>query len=187
MSFEKLGPFKKGPKNDAYAQYFVGQSYLNMLTTSGVVTANLVAATTGTFTTKADKFFWSQPAAGGIRNLAKKLENCTPAMSSTLRLKSNIGTVPPKTVGLNTSPLKCPLKVQKTNGVNLSATKNTKNFLNAIEKRRSPGVLTFGFSPQISLFPLYRQYRKQALYRFGDHPYQQLQSASCPRSPHHPF
>ena len=41
MSFEKLGPFKKGPKNDAYAQYFVGQSYLNMLTTSGVVTANV--------------------------------------------------------------------------------------------------------------------------------------------------
>ena len=167
MSFEKLGPFKKGPKNDAYAQYFVGQSYLNMLTTSGVVTANV------TF----------EP---GCRN-NWHIHHCIPAMLSTLRRKSNIGTVPPKTVGLNTSPLKCPLKAQKTNGVKPSATKNTKNFLNAIEKRRSPGVFTFGFRPQISLFQLYPQCRKQALYRFGGHPYQQLQSASCPRSPHHPF
>ena len=41
MAVEKFGPFERGPKNDAYAQYFVGQSYLNMLTTSGVVTANV--------------------------------------------------------------------------------------------------------------------------------------------------
>ena len=41
MVVEKFGPFERGPKNDAYAQYFVGQSYLNMLTISGVVTANV--------------------------------------------------------------------------------------------------------------------------------------------------
>ncbi len=41
MSEEKFGPFARGDKNEAYAKYFVGQSYLNMLTTSGVVTANV--------------------------------------------------------------------------------------------------------------------------------------------------
>ena len=41
MTGEKFGPFARGAKNDAYAQYFIGQSYLNMLTTSGVVTANV--------------------------------------------------------------------------------------------------------------------------------------------------
>ncbi len=41
MSEEKFSPFARGGKNEAYAQYFVGQSYLNMLTTAGVVTANV--------------------------------------------------------------------------------------------------------------------------------------------------
>ena len=36
MSEKQLGVFPKGEKNDAYAKYFVGQSYLKMLTTSGV-------------------------------------------------------------------------------------------------------------------------------------------------------
>ncbi|MCF2705880.1 cupin domain-containing protein [Arcanobacterium haemolyticum] len=33
--------FPRGSKNDAYAQYFIGQSYLNMLTTQGVVIGNV--------------------------------------------------------------------------------------------------------------------------------------------------
>ena len=33
--------FARGPKNDAYAQYFVGQSYLSMLSTEGVVIGNV--------------------------------------------------------------------------------------------------------------------------------------------------
>lgn len=33
--------FPRGGKNDAYAQYFDGQSYLNMLTTSGVTIGNV--------------------------------------------------------------------------------------------------------------------------------------------------
>lgn len=35
MSEEKLSVFPMGEKNDAYARYFVGQSYLKMLTTEG--------------------------------------------------------------------------------------------------------------------------------------------------------
>lgn len=38
---QKLGVFGIGEKNTAYAKYFVGQSYLNMLTTERVVTANV--------------------------------------------------------------------------------------------------------------------------------------------------
>lgn len=36
-----LGIFPKGEKNDAYAKYFVGQSYLNMLTTKGITIGNV--------------------------------------------------------------------------------------------------------------------------------------------------
>lgn len=38
---QKSGVFGIGEKNTAYAKYFVGQSYLNMLTTERVVTANV--------------------------------------------------------------------------------------------------------------------------------------------------
>ena len=41
MSEEKLSVFPMGEKNDAYARYFVGQSYLKMLTTEGVVIGNV--------------------------------------------------------------------------------------------------------------------------------------------------
>lgn len=36
MEPKELSVFPIGGKNDAYAQYFVGQSYLNMLTTQGI-------------------------------------------------------------------------------------------------------------------------------------------------------
>lgn len=38
---QKSGVLGIGEKNTAYAKYFVGQSYLNMLTTERVVTANV--------------------------------------------------------------------------------------------------------------------------------------------------
>ncbi|MCH4179029.1 MAG: cupin domain-containing protein [Megasphaera sp.] len=41
MANEKSGIFPLGDKNEAYAQYFVGQSYLKMLTTDRLVTANV--------------------------------------------------------------------------------------------------------------------------------------------------
>ena len=41
MLEEKLSVFPMGEKNDAYARYFVGQSYLKMLTTEGVVIGNV--------------------------------------------------------------------------------------------------------------------------------------------------
>lgn len=38
---DKSGPFGMGQPNDAYAKYFVGQSYLNRLTKDGVGIANV--------------------------------------------------------------------------------------------------------------------------------------------------
>ncbi|SFM98412.1 Cupin domain-containing protein [Izhakiella capsodis] len=40
--FNGNGIFPKGPKNEAYAQYFQGTSYLNMLSTTGVNIGNVV-------------------------------------------------------------------------------------------------------------------------------------------------
>ncbi|NDJ55897.1 cupin domain-containing protein [Enterobacteriaceae bacterium 4M9] len=40
--FDGNGIFPKGPKNEAYAQYFQGTSYLNMLSTEGVKVGNVV-------------------------------------------------------------------------------------------------------------------------------------------------
>lgn len=41
MANAKSGIFPLGDKNEAYAQYFDGQSYLQMLTTERLVTANV--------------------------------------------------------------------------------------------------------------------------------------------------
>ena len=40
--FDGNGIFPKGEKNEAYAQYFQGTSYLNMLSTEGVNIGNVV-------------------------------------------------------------------------------------------------------------------------------------------------
>lgn len=41
MRPEEVSVFPAGGKNEAYAKFFVGQSYLNMLTTEGVVIGNV--------------------------------------------------------------------------------------------------------------------------------------------------
>lgn len=41
MELDKISVFPAGEKNEAYAEYFAGQSYLNMLTTEGVVIGNV--------------------------------------------------------------------------------------------------------------------------------------------------
>lgn len=39
---KKESPFPIGQKNDAYAKYFTGQSYLNMLSLKQVVVGNII-------------------------------------------------------------------------------------------------------------------------------------------------
>ncbi|MGM9540977.1 cupin domain-containing protein [Anaerovibrio sp.] len=41
MDKDKMSVFPAGEKNDAYAKYFTGQSYLNMLSTEQVVIGNV--------------------------------------------------------------------------------------------------------------------------------------------------
>ena len=41
MDQKELSVFPKGEKNDAFAQYFTGQSYLNMLSTTQVGIGNV--------------------------------------------------------------------------------------------------------------------------------------------------
>lgn len=41
MKLEEFGVFPTGEKNEAFAKYFTGQSYLNMLTTEGVIIGNV--------------------------------------------------------------------------------------------------------------------------------------------------
>ena len=41
MKPEEMSMFSVGEPNDAYAKYFVGQSYLNMLSTEQVVVGNV--------------------------------------------------------------------------------------------------------------------------------------------------
>lgn len=41
MNKEQVSIFPTGEKNDAYAQYFVGQSYLNMLSTDRIFVGNV--------------------------------------------------------------------------------------------------------------------------------------------------
>ncbi len=41
MSGKELSVFKTGDENSAYAQYFIGQSYLNMLSTQQVAIGNV--------------------------------------------------------------------------------------------------------------------------------------------------
>ncbi len=41
MEVREVGVFPVGDKNEAFAKYFVGQSYLNMLSTQGVAIGNV--------------------------------------------------------------------------------------------------------------------------------------------------
>mgnify|MGYP001637891096 CR=1 FL=1 len=41
MEVREVGVFPVGDKNEAFAKYFVGQSYLNMLSTKGVAIGNV--------------------------------------------------------------------------------------------------------------------------------------------------
>lgn len=68
--------FPAGPKNDAYAKYFVGQSYLQGLVNDPAVNVgvgNPAVAIIGIFTTMAIKFCWSLVARAGIKKPASPL------------------------------------------------------------------------------------------------------------------
>ena len=67
------GMFGLGEPNDAYAQYFTGQSYLPDAATTGISTTQIKAA---------DRFFCAHQGGDGIRKRERKQWNFTPVMSS---------------------------------------------------------------------------------------------------------
>ena len=83
---ESSGIFPRGGANTTYARYFVGNSYLNMLSTEGVVVGNVTFEPgcrnnwhTHQAPEAADRFCSVRPGAAGIRNGARKPVSCTRA------------------------------------------------------------------------------------------------------------
>lgn len=81
------GLFGLGEPNVAFAQYFVGKSYLKMLTTEGVPVANVTferdAEIIGIFTERTEevvRFFFARPDGDGTRNGERRPGNCIQAM-----------------------------------------------------------------------------------------------------------
>lgn len=89
MNEKEMSVFPQGGPNDAFAQYFTGQSYLHMLSTEQVSIGNVTfepnVATTGisiVLQAAADKCCSLLPAADGIVNGESPQERCSPAMLS---------------------------------------------------------------------------------------------------------
>ena len=76
---ENLSLFPAGDPNTAYAKFFVGKSWLKLLTKDRLVVANV------TSTTRAVRFFSSRPAAAGTRKKASPHRRSNRATSSTFR------------------------------------------------------------------------------------------------------
>lgn len=131
MTGEKFGPFARGAKNDAYAQYFIGQSYLNMLTTSGVVTANVTfepgCRNNWHIHHKGGQILLVTAGRGYYQEWGKEPRELHPGdvVNIAPEVKHWHGAAP--TVGLLTSPLKSLPMRAKTNGANQSVMRNTAN------------------------------------------------------------
>ena len=91
MSETNLSVFPRGEKNDAYAQYFVGQSYLQMLSTERVVIGNVTfepgCRNNWHIHHKAARYCWSPAGVATISSGASRHASCIPATWSISRLK----------------------------------------------------------------------------------------------------
>lgn len=125
---ENRGPFAQGGANTAYARYFVGNSYLNMLSTEGVVIGNVTfepgcrnnwhiheAASGG------GQILLCTSGRGWYQEWASPHANCTRATWSTSPPGSSTGTARPGTAGSCTWPWKSPVRAAAPSGWSLSA------------------------------------------------------------------
>ena len=122
------GVFGLGAPNDAYAQYFVGHSYLKPLGSENGVSAANVTFEPGCRNNwhihHASKGC-APPAAAGIRSGASPRRPSPPAIRWSSRPRSSTGTAQPRTAGSPTWPSKCPARAPATSGANRSRTRNT--------------------------------------------------------------
>ncbi len=103
--FNGRGIFDFGAKNEAYADYFTGTSYLALLNQPGLIVANV------TFEPGCRNFWHIHHeggqillvtgGAGGIKNLVSQHKRSTWATSCILRLALSIGMAQLKTAGFH--------------------------------------------------------------------------------------
>ncbi len=115
MEAREVSVFPLGEKNEAYAQYFSGQSYLQMLSTQGVAIANV------TFEPGCRNNWHIHHKGGQILLVtggrgANRRGNSIPATWSISRRKRSTGTEPRPTPGFPTLPWPFPPREPPTNG-----------------------------------------------------------------------
>ena len=120
---ENRGPFARGGANTAYARYFVGNSYLNMLSTEGVIIGNVTfepGCRNNWHIHEAASGGSAQPGAAGTRSGAGPHANCMRATWSTSPPGSGTGTARPGTAGSCIWPWMSPVRTAAPGGWSLS-------------------------------------------------------------------
>ena len=134
------GFFGLGKPNDGFAQYFIGQSYLNALTGPDDylaifnVTFERAAATIGISIMRAKaagKCSSAWMAKAGTKKRASPPSACAPATWWRFPRTSSIGMAPLPIAGSATSPSSTQARMRATNGSNLWTTALTTRFRNA--------------------------------------------------------
>ena len=130
-AFEKQDAFGIGAPNDAYAQYFTGQSYLKPLTARGACPVFLANVT---FEPGCRNNWHIHHASRGGGQLL-----ICPAWLSPSRRRSSTGTERRRTAGSATSPSRFPARTPGMNGASRSRMRNTQ----ASADRRHDGLGCF--------------------------------------------
>lgn len=112
--------FPIGAENTAYAQYFTGECYLNMLTTSGVG-IGVVTFAPGTINAwhihhKGGQILLVTGDAAGIRRTENRHGHWPPETLSIFPRRSSIGMAPPWTAGSSIWPWRSPQKAHPMSG-----------------------------------------------------------------------
>lgn len=136
--FNAANKFGKGNANTAFAQYFIGNSFLNPLIEPQK--ANLFLANV-TFepgcrnnwhihhaSKGGGQILIAPRAKAGIRKRARRPFRSARARLLPFRPRLSIGTARKKTAGFRTLRLKCPAKTHQTNGASRFQAKNTINY-----------------------------------------------------------
>ena len=134
-AFEKQDAFGIGAPNDAYAQYFTGQSYLKPLTTPGACPVFLANVTfepgcrNNWHIHHASKgggqLLICTAGEGWYQEEGKRAVSLTPGMVVTSRQRSSTGTERRRTAGSATSLSRFPARTPGTNGASRSRMKYT--------------------------------------------------------------
>ena len=116
--------FDRGGENTAFAQYFVGQSYLNMLSTQGVAIGNVTFA-------PGCRNNWhihhALAAGGGTKRKGSPPARCVPGTWSISQQASNTGMGRKRTAGSSIWQWRSQGKAPAMNGVSRSAMRNIPN------------------------------------------------------------